>query len=307
MSSRLSESPSSLSTVTPGAMTSRDRSHAIETMKSMYHAAQQAEYLHLQAEAELLLQQLQTVAPTDSTILNEEPRRKQRGITESEKSELPILMELLIIATLLFDVVCYRGFVPMLAHRARKVPVRPKFSSPQLFLHLRTNSENLLRRYTFDHCYQLRQAIRRHRLHQKMNVILIYSYFQKLHLITSLYFQTYISNYLVHSSIKHRPSILRRKHHVVQQHRYIMALMYVLAHASTLRPKGRGINPVAIQRRADLPQSRVSVARVVNRKRFRGPDHASGLSRPARGNVVRVFVNLDDSAAVAIMSGDYPS
>ena len=156
-------------------------------------------------------------------------------------------MELLIIATLLFDVVCYRGSVPMLAHRARKVPVRPKFSSLQLFLHLRTNSENLLRRYTFDHCYQLRQAVRRHRLHQKMNVILFHSYFQKLHLITSLYFQTYISNYLVHSSIKHRPSILRRKHHVVQQHRYIMALMYVLAHASTLRPKGQGINPVEIQ------------------------------------------------------------
>jgi hypothetical protein len=38
---------------------------------------------------------------------------------------------------------------------------------------------------------------------------------------------------------------------VVQQHRYIIALMYVLAHASTLRPKGRGINPVAIQRNMD--------------------------------------------------------
>ncbi len=61
MSSRLSESPSSLSNVTPGTMTSRDRSHAIETIQSMYHAAQHAEYLHLQAEAELLLQQIQTV------------------------------------------------------------------------------------------------------------------------------------------------------------------------------------------------------------------------------------------------------
>jgi hypothetical protein len=36
---------------------------------------------------------------------------------------------------------------------------------------------------------------------------------------------------------------------VIQQHRYSVALMNVLAHASTLRPKGRGINPVAIQRR----------------------------------------------------------
>jgi hemerythrin-like domain-containing protein len=34
---------------------------------------------------------------------------------------------------------------------------------------------------------------------------------------------------------------------VIQQHRYIMTLMNILAHASTLRPKGRGINPVEIQ------------------------------------------------------------
>jgi hemerythrin-like domain-containing protein len=46
---------------------------------------------------------------------------------------------------------------------------------------------------------------------------------------------------------------------VIQQHRYIRALMNVLAHASTLRPNGRGINPVAIQTivssaRSDFPQ-----------------------------------------------------
>jgi hypothetical protein len=35
---------------------------------------------------------------------------------------------------------------------------------------------------------------------------------------------------------------------VIQQLRYIVALMNVLAHASTLRPKGRGINPVAIKK-----------------------------------------------------------
>jgi len=38
-------------------------------------------------------------------------------------------------------------------------------------------------------------------------------------------------------------------HHMIQQHRYIMALMDILAHASILRPKGRGINPGVIKRR----------------------------------------------------------
>jgi hypothetical protein len=40
---------------------SSDRTKAIEMMKSMYQTAQQAEYLHLQAETELLLQQLQAL------------------------------------------------------------------------------------------------------------------------------------------------------------------------------------------------------------------------------------------------------
>ena len=106
-----------------------------------------------------------------------------------------------------------RRIAPVLPWRARR-DSNPQPSDPKLPLHLRTNSEHLLRRYTFDHCYQLRHAIRRHLLHQKMNVILIHSYFQKLHLITSLYLQIYVSNYLVHRSIKHCPSILRRKHHV---------------------------------------------------------------------------------------------
>src|SRR6266478_7184362 len=52
---------------------------------------------------------------------------------------------------------------------------------------------------------------------------------------------------LINTALLHCPSIFRRKHHVIQQHRYIMTLMNILAHASTLRPKGRGINPVEIQ------------------------------------------------------------
>jgi len=59
----------------------------------------------------------------------------------SEKHELPVLMELLIIATLLFDVVSYRGFVAMFSHRTAKIPVRPKLSSPQMLFDLRTQSE----------------------------------------------------------------------------------------------------------------------------------------------------------------------
>src|SRR5580704_15123085 len=81
----------------------------------------------------------------------------------------------------------------------------------------------------------------------------VYPYLQKLYLIALLYPKTNISNDLIYGFIKHCPSIFRRKHHVIQQHRYIMTLMNILAHASTLRPKGRGINPVEIQTVKQLP------------------------------------------------------
>src|SRR3984893_4352620 len=165
----------------------------------------------------------------------------------SEKHELPILMKLLINTALLLHVVSYRGLIPMLTHSTGKISVRPKLSSPQLLLDVWTQSEDLPRRYTFDHRYQLRHAICRHRLHQKMNVVFVYPYLQKLYLIALLYPKTNISNDLIYGFIKHCLSIFRRKHHVIQQHRYIMTLMNILAHASTLRPKGRGINPVEIQ------------------------------------------------------------
>jgi len=155
-------------------------------------------------------------------------------------------MEFLITSTLIFDVFAYHGLIPMLSNRAREVPVGPKLPSPQLLLYLRTHPEHLSRRYALDHRYQLRHAIQRYRLHQKMDVILVYPDFQKLYLIALLDLQANIANHFIHSSVKYRPSILRRKHHVVQQNRYIVALMLVLAHASNLRPKGRGINPVAI-------------------------------------------------------------
>ena len=105
----------------------------------------------------------------------------------SEKQELPVLMELLINTALLFNIASYRGPIPMFSNSTGKIPVRPKLSSPQLLLDLRTQSENLPRRYTFDNRYQLRHAIHRHRLHQKMYVILIHPYLQTLSDSASLF------------------------------------------------------------------------------------------------------------------------
>jgi len=47
--------------------------------------------------------------------------------------------------------------------------------------------------------------------------------------------------------IKNGTTIFRRKNKMVKQNRYIMALMNIFAHPSSLRPKGRGIKPGEIQ------------------------------------------------------------
>ena len=164
----------------------------------------------------------------------------------SEEHELPILMKLRILSTLFPDVILYRCLIAMLAYCAREITVAPKLPTPQLLFDLGTQPEYFSSRYTLYHGYQFRDAIHRHRLHQEMNVVLIHSYLQKSYLVSLLNLQTYIANYPIHRLIKHYTPVLCRKHQVVQQNRNFMALVNVLAHARTLRPKGRGIYPVEI-------------------------------------------------------------
>jgi len=115
----------------------------------------------------------------------------------SEKRELSVFVQLLINTPVLLNVVSYCGLIPMFIYCAGKIPIGPKLSSPQLFLDLGTQSEDLLRRYIFDDRYQLRHAVYWYRLHQKMYVILIRTYLQKLYLVSLLYLQTNIPHDLI--------------------------------------------------------------------------------------------------------------
>lgn len=55
-----SESPSTLEQKSNAGVSKNERDRLIELMKSMYHAEHQVEFLHLQAEADTLLQELRT-------------------------------------------------------------------------------------------------------------------------------------------------------------------------------------------------------------------------------------------------------
>jgi hypothetical protein len=84
-------------------------------------------------------------------------------------------------------------------------------------------------------------------LHPKVHMILIRPNLQKLNLIPLLYVHTHRLQNIIHLFIKHCTPIFGREYQRVYQYRYVMTLMYVLAHTPILRRKRRGIGPQGIQ------------------------------------------------------------
>ena len=153
----------------------------------------------------------------------------------------------MIFIALILDVLAYHGFIAVLSDRACEKPIRPKFATPQLLLDLWATSEYLSRRHALQHPHNLRHTICRYRLNQKMYMILVRPYFQKLYLVTLLNFQTYFFQNLINPVVKHCSSVLCRKYQVIHQHRYVVALMDIFAHPRSLRRKRRGIQPEEIK------------------------------------------------------------
>jgi hypothetical protein len=60
-----------------------------------------------------------------------------------------------------------------------------------------------------------------------------------------------------------------------------------------------------LQRRSNLPLSPVLIAGVIDRKRFRGPDHTSRPSRPAGRRVLGNLIDFDHRTPVGVVARDY--
>ena len=147
----------------------------------------------------------------------------------SEKPEL-LPMQLRILRTLISNVLLNARFIAMLPNRAHEIPVAPKLSSPKLFLDLRTTAENLPRCNALDHLYDSLRTIYRHRLHQKVNMVLVGANLDKRHLISSADFQTGLFKLFIHRRCKNHSPIFGRTHNVIQKHRNIMTLVNIAAH-----------------------------------------------------------------------------
>ena len=76
-----------------------------------------------------------------------------------------------------------------------------------------------------------------------MNMVLIGPNLQKLQLIPSLKGQTDLLENTVNGLVEDSTTILRRKNQMIEKNGDVVALMNILTHPATLRPKGRGMDP----------------------------------------------------------------
>jgi hypothetical protein len=149
----------------------------------------------------------------------------------------------MVIISLPLDVARNRIFIAVLAYGTCEIAVRPKLSTPKLFLHVGTLPEYFPCRNAFDRRNNFRYSVCWDGLDEEMHVILIRTDLKEFHLIPFLDLYADIFHHAIHISVKDRTSVFGRKYQVIDKYRNIMALMYVLAHIGILRRKRRGIQP----------------------------------------------------------------
>lgn len=159
----------------------------------------------------------------------------------SEEGEI-FLLKLLVLSLfpLILDVLFNHIFVPVLAHRADEVPVRPKLPAPQLLLDLRARREDLPRRDALYQLHYLLRAVHRYRLHQKMHVVFVRPDLQKRNLIPLADFQTNFFQLLINRRRKNGSAVLRRTHDVIHQDRDVMTFVDEPAHSHILAQQAAG-------------------------------------------------------------------
>ena len=74
---------------------------------------------------------------------------------------------------LVLDIVANDVFVPVSTYCTDEVAFGPEFPTPELLLDRRYTGKNFAGSQTFDDFHDLRWAIRWHRLHEKMDMVIV--------------------------------------------------------------------------------------------------------------------------------------
>ena len=126
-----------------------------------------------------------------------------------------ITMNLLILPSLAFDIICYRGFIAVTTNGVDVVSVCPDVPAPKYFLNLRMSLEYFFSRNTFYQLHYFLGTSHWNTLNQKMHMIFIRSNFYKMYLAPFSYSYTYFFQTLRNSLRKYFPPVFCRTYNVV--------------------------------------------------------------------------------------------
>ncbi len=135
---------------------------------------------------------------------------------------------------MILDVLLYHALGAVLPIRADEVAVSPELPTPQLLLDFGAGAKNLSRRDALDDLHDPLRAVRRHGLQQKMHVVALRADLKERDLVALADFQARLFELLIHRLAEDHPPVLRWTDDVVHQHRDVVALTDVLAHARSL-------------------------------------------------------------------------
>jgi len=138
----------------------------------------------------------------------------------------------------------------ILTYGVRIVPTRPQRTAPQYLFYFRMPPEDFLRCDTLDDRNQPSYGHSRNTLYKKMNMIFFHPYFNESDLIPFSDSKANIPKAFFHTFTENLTSIFGRKHQMIQEQCFVVALIDMLAHLFKLpdvhpncAPEGRGIRP----------------------------------------------------------------
>jgi len=110
----------------------------------------------------------------------------------------------------------YRIFIPMTPNRIDIVAFDPKLPSPKTFFNFRMKLENLFCCNALDKLNYFARTQRGYILYQKVYIIFIRSYFNKLYLISLRYLYANILQRLINCFTEYNPPVFRRAYKMMK-------------------------------------------------------------------------------------------
>lgn len=132
--------------------------------------------------------------------------------------------------SLVLEVLLYYLFICVLSDCIHIISACPKFTAPKQPFHFGMEPENFLGRDALDRTDYRFRSVRRNTLNQKMNVVAIKAYLQKMDLVPFLYTKTNLLERRRNLIIKYVSPIFDGTNKMIEQQALVMALVNMITH-----------------------------------------------------------------------------